>query len=79
MPEVTYAGFWIRFFASLFDTFFLALPIAIFIYFLSNGNWFDFSLYQQNIMYAMSGNAHKALAAQPEVSLKWSSCLNSLF
>lgn len=71
MPEVTYAGFWIRFFASLFDTFFLALPIAIFIYFLSNGNWFDFSLYQQNIMYAMSGNAHKALAAQPEVSLKW--------
>lgn len=71
MSEVTYAGFWIRFFASLFDTFFLALPIAIFIYFLSDGNWFDFTLYQQNILYALSGNAQKALAAQPEVSLKW--------
>ena len=70
MKEVRYAGFWIRFFASLLDTIFLALPVAIVIYFLSDGNWFDFSQYQQNMMMAMSGNTH-ALDAQPQTSLKW--------
>ena len=69
--EVRYAGFWVRFIASFADTLFLALPVAIVIYFLSDGNWFDFSLYQQNISYAMSGNAQKALANQPQMSLKW--------
>ena len=59
MPEVKFAGFWIRFIASFADTVFLALPLAIVIYFLSNGNWFDFSLYLQNLQYAMSGNAKK--------------------
>lgn len=71
MNEVKYAGFWIRFLASFLDTLFLALPVAIVIYFLSDGNWFDFSQYQQNIAYAMSGNADKALANQPQTSLKW--------
>ncbi len=71
MNEVRYAGFWIRFFASFLDTLFLALPVAILIYFLSDGNWFDFSQYQQNIAYAMSGNADKALANQPQTSIKW--------
>nr|WP_321268419.1 RDD family protein [uncultured Sulfurimonas sp.] len=71
MNEVSYAGFWVRFVASFLDTLFLALPIAIVIYFLSDGNWFDFSQYQQNIAYAMSGNADKALASQPQTSLKW--------
>ena len=71
MNEVKYAGFWIRAVASFFDTLFLALPIAILIYFLSDGSWFDFSLYQQNIAFALSGNATKALASQPEISLKW--------
>ncbi len=70
MSEVIYAGFWIRFLASLLDTIFLALPVAIVIYFLSDGNWFDFSQYQQNVMMAMSGNAH-ALDSQPTTSLKW--------
>jgi hypothetical protein len=46
MNEVRYAGFWIRFVASFLDTLFLALPVAIVIYFLSDGNWFDFSQYQ---------------------------------
>lgn len=69
--NVRYAGFWIRFIASFLDTLFLALPIAIIIYFLSDGNWFDFSQYQQNIQYAMSGNASKALASQPQTSLRW--------
>lgn len=71
MDEVRYAGFWIRFLASFLDTLFLALPVAVLIYFLSDGNWFDFSQYKQNIQYAMSGNASKALAEQPQLSLKW--------
>lgn len=71
MNTIKYAGFWIRFLASFLDTLFLALPIAVVIYFLSDGNWFDLSLYQQNINYALSGNAQKALSSQPEVSLKW--------
>jgi len=71
MNEVRYAGFWVRFVASFLDTLFLALPVAIVIYFLSDGNWFDFSQYQQNLNYAMSGNANKALASQPQMSMKW--------
>ncbi|ABB44048.1 RDD protein [Sulfurimonas denitrificans DSM 1251] len=71
MNEVRYAGFWVRFFASFLDTLFLAIPVAIIIYFLSDGNWFDFSQFQQNISYAMSGNAKMALADQPQKSLKW--------
>ena len=70
MNEVRYAGFWIRFIASLADTLFLALPVAIVIYFLSDGNWFDFSQYQQNLQMAMSGNTN-ALNSQPQTSLKW--------
>ncbi len=64
------AGFWIRFYASFLDTLFLALPIAIVIYFLSDGNWFDFSQYQTNLQMAMSGNLH-ALDTQPKTSFKW--------
>ena len=70
MNDIKYAGFWIRFFASFLDTLFLALPIAIVIYFLSDGSWFDFSQYQQNIQMAMAGNTN-ALKAQPQTSLKW--------
>ena len=70
MKEVHYAGFWIRFVASFLDTLFLALPVGILIYFLSDGNWFDFAQYQHNIQMAMSGNAH-ALDTQPQTSLKW--------
>ncbi|MBT5935422.1 RDD family protein [Sulfurimonas sp.] len=68
--DVRYAGFWIRFLASLADTFFLALPIAIVIYFISDGNWFDYSQYVQNVQMAMSGNSH-ALDKQPTTSIKW--------
>ena len=70
MNEVRYAGFWIRFVASFFDTLFLAVPIAVIIYFLSDGNWFDFTQYQQNMQMAMSGNTN-ALNNQPTTSLKW--------
>ena len=70
MSEVRYAGFWIRFFASFLDTLFLALPVAIVIYFLSDGNWFDFSQYQQNIKMAMSGNIN-ALNNLPKTDKTW--------
>lgn len=52
------------------DTLFLALPIGVFIYFLSDGNWFDFAQYKQNIEMAMSGNIH-ALDSQPKLSFRW--------
>ncbi len=68
--EIRYAGFWIRFLASLLDTIFLALPVAVVIYFVSDGNWFDFSQYKQNIMMAMHGNTH-ALDKQPLISMRW--------
>ena len=70
IQEVQYADFGIRFLASLLDTFILALPIAVVIYFISGGEWFDFSTYQQNLQMAMSGNVH-ALDQQPKTSLKW--------
>ena len=68
--KVRYAGFWIRFIASFLDTIFLALPVGIVIYFLSGGEWFDFTQYQQNIQMAMVGNAH-AIDNQPQTSLTW--------
>jgi len=68
--EVRYAGFWIRFIASFLDTLFLALPVGILIYFLSDGNWFDFTQYQQNIQMAINGNLH-ALDRQPHTSFSW--------
>ena len=71
MNNVRYAGFWVRFTASFLDTLFLALPVAVVIYFLSNGNWFDLSIYQQNLIYAINGNAAAALAHQPRTSFTW--------
>jgi uncharacterized RDD family membrane protein YckC len=69
--QINYAGFWIRFVASFLDTLFLALPLGVVIYFVSDGAWFDWAQYYQNIMYALSGNAQKALAVQPQTSLTW--------
>ena len=71
MQEIRYAGFWIRFLASFFDTLFLAIPVAIVVYILSGGSWFDFSQYQQNMQAAMAGNASLALDNPPQTSMKW--------
>jgi len=68
--EVRYAGFAVRFIASFLDTFFLALPLGVIIYFISGGEWFDFAQYQQNMQLAMSGNPN-ALDQQPHTSFKW--------
>lgn len=70
MNEIKYAGFWVRFVASFVDTLVLAVPVAIVIYFISDGNWFDFSQYQQTMQMAMNGNVN-ALKAQPQTSMKW--------
>ena len=68
--DVRYAGFWIRFVASFLDTIFLALPVGVVIYFLSGGEWFDLSQYQQNIQMAMAANPH-AMDHQPQTSFTW--------
>ncbi len=69
--EVVYAGFWVRFVASFLDTLFLAVPIGIVIYWLSGGQWFDFTAYMENIRYAMHGNASRALTQMPQTQLQW--------
>ena len=71
MEDIRYAGFWVRFMASFFDTLFLAVPIAVVIYFISGGEWFDFAQYQQNMQAAMAGHATQALENQPKMSLRW--------
>lgn len=69
--NIKYAGFMVRFAASFLDTLFLAVPVGIVIYFLSDGAWFDWAQYQQNLTYAMQGHANNALANPPKTSVKW--------
>ena len=69
--NVRYAGFWVRFVASFLDTLFLAVPIGIVIYFASDGKWFDFTAYMENIRYAMHGNATHALSNMPQTQMQW--------
>lgn len=71
MTKVRYAGFGIRFIASFMDTLFLAIPIGIIVYFISDGNWFDFTQYKQNILAAMSGNVDKAITNMPQIDRTW--------
>ena len=71
MKDIRYAGFWVRFIASFLDTLFLAVPIAVVIYFISGGEWFDFAQYQQNMQAAMAGHASAALQNQPKMSMRW--------
>lgn len=68
--DVRYAGFFIRLLASLIDTFVMTLPIAVVVYFLSDGAWFDFAQYQQNMQAALVGST-KALETQPQTSMSW--------
>jgi len=68
--NIKYASFSIRAVASFIDTILLALPVGFVIYFLSGGEWFDFSTYQQNLQMALNGDT-KALSSQPTTSFKW--------
>lgn len=71
MSDVRYAGFWIRFGAMMIDSIVIGVPLAVLVYLISGGAWFDLSQYQDNINYAMSGNTHMALNSQPKVSFAW--------
>jgi len=75
--NVKYAGFGIRALASLIDTFVMALPIAVVVYFISGGEWFDFAAYQANLQAAMSGNPI-ALNAQPQTNSSWEALFEGL-
>jgi uncharacterized RDD family membrane protein YckC len=68
--EVRYAGFGVRLIASVVDTFILAFPIGVFIYFVSDGQWFDFSSYEQSMQLALAGNPD-ALSLQTDTSMQW--------
>ncbi len=65
-----HADFFIRLIASFLDTLFLALPLGVVIYFLSDGEWFDLSQYWHNMQLAMAGDP-SALQHQPKTSMKW--------
>ena len=71
ITEVRYAGFWIRFLASIVDTVILALPLILVVYILSGGEWFDFLKMHQGVEYANSGEAMNALKSAKAVQMKW--------
>lgn len=68
--EVRYAGFFVRFIASILDTLIIALPIGIVVYFLSDGNWFDFSDYFHALQLAQQGDIN-ALNSLPQTTFSW--------
>ena len=69
--DIKYAGFWVRFVASLLDTIILALPLGILVYLLSDGAWFDFSAYFKQIDAALAGDVKRALANPVRTSFTW--------
>ena len=71
VEDVKYAGFIVRLVASFLDTLFLAVPVGVVIYFLSDGAWFDWAQYQQSLTYAAQGHAENALANSPKTSVTW--------
>ena len=68
--EVRYAGFFIRFIASLLDTIIIALPIGAVVYYFSDGNWFDFSSYFHALQLAQRGDI-TALNHLPKTTFSW--------
>ncbi len=69
--DIRYAGFWVRFIASLLDTIILALPLGVVIYFLSDGAWFDFSAYSNQLSAALAGDVERALSNPVRTSFTW--------
>jgi uncharacterized RDD family membrane protein YckC len=68
--EVIYASFWVRLVASLLDTVILAVPIGVFVYFVSDGQWMNFDQFQNAMQMAQYGNA-EALQAMPQTDMTW--------
>ncbi len=69
--EIRYAGFWVRFLASLIDTVVLALPLGMIVYLFSGGEWLDFSQMQRSMEFAQNGEALNALQSSGSARMKW--------
>jgi len=68
--KVIYASFWERLVASLLDTVILAVPIGVFVYFISDGQWMNFDQFQNAMQMAQYGNA-EALQSMPQTDMTW--------
>ncbi len=68
--ERRFAGFWVRFVASLIDTVVLAVPLGIVVTLLSGGAWLDMSQMTQAMQMAQSGNVN-ALHVTPRADMTW--------
>jgi len=66
-----YAGFWIRFWASMIDTLVLALPLGAVVYMISGGEWLDFSQMERSLYYAQNGEALNALHTSNTTKIQW--------
>jgi uncharacterized RDD family membrane protein YckC len=67
---VLYASFWERLVASLLDTVILAVPIGIVVYILSDGQWMDFSQFQDAMKMAQYGDVD-AINQMPQTDMTW--------
>jgi len=68
--SIRYAGFGVRFIASLLDTLILALPLIIIISILSGGAFFDVSAMADVIAQAQRGDVN-ALHNTPKTDMTW--------
>jgi uncharacterized RDD family membrane protein YckC len=68
--ETIPAGFWVRFVASLLDTLFIAVPLGVLVYVLSDGQWMNLDQFKQAIQLAQYGNVD-ALKYAPQTDMKW--------
>jgi uncharacterized RDD family membrane protein YckC len=68
--DTVFAGFTVRFIASLIDTIVIALPLGLIVYFLSDGQWMNIEQFQQAIKMAQYGNI-EALEHRPQTTMSW--------
>lgn len=68
--DARYAGFLVRLMASLLDTFFIALPLGIIVYLLSDGAWMNLDQFSQALEMARYGNV-EALQHRPQPQMQW--------
>jgi len=68
--ETVPAGFWVRCVATILDTLFIALPLGVLVYVLSDGQWMNLDQFKQAIEMAQYGNVN-ALNHTPQTDMKW--------
>lgn len=56
--HVRYAGFWVRFIASVIDTFIVGLPLFYLVYIISNGDYMNLSSLVNAFKAAQAGNVN---------------------